>query len=344
MIRVIINGLGGIGQKIARNIIDKKSLEIIGAVTARSEDLGRDLGDVLGTDQKLDIEVKPSLNDILDRHKADVVMDATFSFVENIKEFLFTSVKAGCNFISVCEELAYPWGNAPGLCHEIDELAKANSVTVLGTGINPGFFGDLIPLTFTAPCKIVNSISFVRTTNAAGLGPSALDPFAIGRPVQEFERRLEKGTLKGFTGHRECIMEIADTLAWRISDIKRTIEPQVTKCNRRGPFFTIESGQVCGVKQKTVAIRDNGETVISLILRVVFQPDEPSVAEDAQLGYKAGNFITIDGEPGLEVEIQGLSDAAGVTAIHAVNSVPYVVSARPGFLSPRDFPPFTPGE
>ena len=342
MIRTIINGLGGVGQKIARNIIDKKSLEIIGAVTARSEDLGRDLGDVLGTNQKLGIEVTSSLDDLLDRHKADAVIDATFSNVENIKEFLFTSVKAGCNFISVCEELSYPWGNAPGLCHEIDELAKAHSVTVLGTGINPGFFGDLIPLAFTAPCKKVNAISFIRTTNASGLGPSALDPFAIGKSVQEFESRLEKGTLKGFTGHRECIMEIADTLVWRISDIRRTIEPQVTTCNRQGPFFKIESGQVCGVKQETVAINDNGENVISLVLRVVFQSDETSIAEDSQLGYKAGNFINIDGEPGLEVEIQGLSDAAGVTAIITVNSVPYVVNARPGFLSPRDFPPFTP--
>ncbi len=342
MIRVIVHGLGGIGQRIARNIAHKRHLEIVGAVTARPEDLGRDLGDVLAVDRKLGVEVAASLGEVLAKHEADVVVDATFSWVENIKEFLFASVRAGSNFISVCEELAYPWGNDPALCHAIDELAKAHSVTVLGTGINPGFFGDLIPLAFTAPCRAVNRISFVRTTNAAGLGPSALDPFAIGKPVEEFRRRLEEGSLKGFTGHRECIMEIADTLGWSISDIQRTIEPQVTTCDRRGPFFTISAGQVCGVKQETVGVNEDGEVVVSLTLRVVFQPDDLSVAEDAELGYKTGNFIAIDGEPGLEVEVQGLGDAADVTANHAVNSIPYVVNARPGFLSPRDFPPFVP--
>jgi 4-hydroxy-tetrahydrodipicolinate reductase len=342
MIRVIMHGLGGIGQRIARNALDRKSLEIVGATTARPEDLGKDLGDLLGMDKNLGVEVTPSLTALLEKQNADLVMDATFSWVEDIKTFLFESVRAGCNFISVCEELAYPWGNDPQLCHQIDEQAKAHSVTVLGTGINPGFFGDLIPLAFTAACKTVNQITFIRTTDAAGLGPSALDPFAIGKPLQEFETRLNAGKLKGFTGHRECIMEIADTLGWRISDIQRTIEPQVTECDRRGPFFRIEPGMVCGVNQKTVGIGENGEVLIALTLRVVFQPDEPSVAEDAAKGYKTGNFITIEGDPGLEVEVQGLSDAAGVTAIHTVNAIPYVINARPGFLSPRDFPPFVP--
>ena len=91
-----------------------------------------------------------------------------------------------------------------------------------------------------------------------------------------------------------------------------------------------------------VGIGENGEILIAMTLRVVFQPDEASIAEDTARGYKTGNFITIEGDPGLEVEVQGLSDAAGVTAIHTVNAIPYVVNARPGFLSPRDFPPFVP--
>ena len=342
MIRVIIHGLGGIGQRIARNALGKKSLEIIGAVTARPQDLGKDLGDLLGMDSTLGVKVTPSLKELLKKQKADVVMDATYSWVAEIKTFLFESVQDGCNFISVCEELAYPWGNSPQLCHEIDDQAKAQSVTVMGTGINPGFFGDLIPLAFTAACKTVDRITFIRTTDAAGLGPSALDPFAIGKPLQEFETRLDGGKLKGFTGHRECILEIADTLGWRISNIQRTIEPQVTECDRRGPFFRIKPAMVCGVKQETVGIGENGEVLISLTLRVVFQPDRTSIAEDAARGYKPGNFITIEGDPGLKVEVQGLSDAAGATAIHTVNAIPYVVQARPGFLSPRDFPPFVP--
>jgi len=44
------------------------------------------------------------------------------------------------------------------------------------------------------------------------------------------------------------------------------------------------------------------------------------------------------------VEINGLSDAVLVTAAQAVNTIPHVVQARPGWLSPKDLPPFGPIE
>lgn len=342
MIRVVLHGLGGVGQKIAKLVIEKPFLECVGAVTASSEDWGKDLGELLGLGKKLGIEVGSSLSEIIEATKADVVLDATKSLVPDIQDYIFTSIRAGLNFVSVCEELAYPWVDSPQIAKEIDELAKGYSITVFGTGINPGFIGDLVPLMFTAPCKKVNRIITNRTTNAAGLGASALGPFAIGESEEEFKKRLAEGTLKGFTGHREIISELADALGWKIVNIERKVEPQVSRIQRQGKFFTIEAGKVCGVKTETSGFRDDGEMVITLTLMVVFQPTEEASKEDAKLGFKAGDFITIDGDPKLSIEVKGFSDAAQLTANHAVNSIPYVIQARPGLLSPKDFPPFAP--
>lgn len=342
MIRVILHGLGGVGQKIAKLVVEKPFLECVGAVTANSEDWGKDLGELLGLGKKLGIEVSSSLSEKIEATKADAVLDATKSLVKDIQDYIFTSIRAGLNFVSVCEELAYPWVDSPQIAKEIDELAKGYSVTVFGTGINPGFIGDLVPLMFTAPCKNVNRIISNRTTNAAGLGASAVGPFAIGESEEEFKKRLAEGTLKGFTGHREIIRELADALGWKIANIERKVEPQVSTIQRRGQFFTIESGKVCGVKTETSGFRDDGEMVITLTLMVVFQPTEEASKEDAKLGFKAGDFITIDGDPKLAIEVKGFSDAAQLTANHAVNSIPYVIHARPGLLSPKDFPPFAP--
>jgi len=137
-------------------------------------------------------------------------------------------------------------------------------------------------------------------------------------------------------------MELADALGWRIAKIERKVEPQISKILRQGKFFTIESGKVCGVKTETSGFRDDGEKVITLTLMVVFQPDAGSAEEDVKLGLRAGDFITIEGDPTLEIEVKGFSDAAQFTANHAVNSIPYVMHARPGLLSPKDFPPFAP--
>jgi len=342
MIKVILHGLGGVGQRIARLVLEKPFLECVGAITAQSEDWGKDLGELLGVGKNLGIEVTSSLAELIDRVKADVVLDATRSLVVDIKDYIFTSVRAGLHFISVCEELAYPWADSPKLAHEINELAKGYAVAVFGTGINPGFIGDLVPLMFTAPCRNVSRIITNRTTNAAGLGASALAPFAIGESEMEFKNRLKAGRLKGFTGHREVIMELADALGWRIAEIKREVAPQVSEILRQGKFFTIEPDKVCGVKTETAGFRDDGKKAITLTLMVVFQPDAVSAEEDAKLGLRTGDFITIEGDPTLEIEVKGFSDAAQFTANHAVNSIPYVIHAKPGLLSPKDFAPFAP--
>ncbi|MBI5441653.1 MAG: hypothetical protein HY900_10660 [Deltaproteobacteria bacterium] len=341
MTRVIVNGFGAIGQKIARQLLNKQGVECVGVTTARQQDWGKDVGELLGLDA-VGVKVRRSLLELLRVTKADAVFDATRSFVQDIREYVLASVRAGADFISTCEELAYPWREHPTLAQEFDELAKSHSVTVLGTGINPGFIGDWLPLVFSAPCREVRRITSVRTTNAVGLGASALEPFAIGKPLDEFQRRLAADSLKGFTGHREEIAEVAAALGWKISRIDRVIEPRTSGIDREGPFFRIPRGTVCGVRTKTSGYEETGEELITLTLNVTFQPTAEAVKEDVELGIKTGDFLTIDGDPRLELELRGLSDAASVTANHAVNALPYVLVARPGLLSPKDFPPFVP--
>ena len=58
-------------------------------------------------------------------------------------------VTGGADVISIAEEMAYPSYRSPRLAARIHELAVAHGVTVLGTGINPGFVLDLLIITLT---------------------------------------------------------------------------------------------------------------------------------------------------------------------------------------------------
>ena len=51
--------------------------------------------------------------------------------------------------MSSCEELSYPFVSSPVAAERIDKAAKENGVTVLGTGINPGFLMDTLPIVLT---------------------------------------------------------------------------------------------------------------------------------------------------------------------------------------------------
>ena len=79
-------------------------------------------------------------------------------------------------------------------------------------------------------------------------------------------------------------------------------------------------------------------------ITMLFAPTTEAKKEDAENGLKQGDFLVIEGEPNIEVNVSGLDRAVSMTGARLVNSLPFVVQARPGLLSQKDFPPFAPVE
>ncbi|MDQ7863380.1 hypothetical protein RCO48_27165 [Peribacillus frigoritolerans] len=50
--------------------------------------------------------------------------------------------------VSTCEQLSFPWHRYPLLSKEIDDYAKAKGLSVIGTGINPGYIMDTMAISF----------------------------------------------------------------------------------------------------------------------------------------------------------------------------------------------------
>ena len=80
-------------------------------------------------------------------------------------------LSAGINCISIAEEMADAEAQSPELAAEIDALAKKNGVSVLGTGVNPGFVLDLLVVTLTAGCHSVERIEASRVNDLSPYGP-----------------------------------------------------------------------------------------------------------------------------------------------------------------------------
>jgi len=344
MIRVILNGLGAVGQDAGRLILEKPYLECVGAVDIDPAKAGKDLGDILGVGRKLGIKVSASLDAVVAQGGADIVLDSTHSFMKDTQDLIFTSVRGGLNFVSSCEELGYPAAENPGLAHEIDELAKSHSVTVLGTGTNPGFIQDLVPLVFLGCCSKVKSITARRLNECSALGAATLRQFAIGATREDFDRQVADGSLISHVGHPHSMMMIADALGWKITDTRRTLRGWVSGTRRQGAFFTVEPGRICNVETVTTGYRDSGEKVMTFSITMLFAPTAEAKKEDAENGLKQGDFLVIEGEPNIEVNMSGLDRAVSMTGARLVNSLPFVVQARPGLLSQKDFPPFAPVE
>lgn len=166
-VKVVLYGVGAVGSLIAKFLLEKKGVEIVGAVDIAKDKVGKDLGEVLGLERKLGVKVSNDVDAVLAKTKADIAIHTTSSFLKDTYSQIASIVKNGVKVISTCEELSYPYSTEPELAKKLDTLAKKHNVTVLGTGINPGFLMDTLVITLSAVCEKIDKIEATRVMNAA---------------------------------------------------------------------------------------------------------------------------------------------------------------------------------
>ena len=159
-------GLGPIGAAVARQIVSRKGLQIVGAVDIDRAKIGLDLGEVIGLGRKLKIRITNDVNGAIKSGKPDVAVLCTSSSLKKVMPQIEGVLKKKVAIVSTTEELSYPVGKNRALAKKIDALAKKAKVAVVGTGVNPGFAMDALPITLTGICERVDSIRVDRIQDA----------------------------------------------------------------------------------------------------------------------------------------------------------------------------------
>ena len=224
-IKVIVWGLGSMGKGVAEMLLNKKGVEISGAVV-RGDKIGKSMYDFLDMErgEREDL-LTGSFEDVVKEGSADIAVIATDSFTKDNFDKIKYCLERKINVVSTAEEMAYAKAQEPDLAKELDRIAKENGVTVLGTGINPGLIMDLLVILLSGACIDVESIKAERINNLSPFGPAVMSGQGVGLSVDEFNKRVEEDTLAGHVGFPETITMIADALGWELSDdIKLTRE------------------------------------------------------------------------------------------------------------------------
>jgi 2,4-diaminopentanoate dehydrogenase len=146
-LRVLQFGLGPIGLATARHVLEKVDtgqVSLVGAVDAATDKAGRDIGELLGLPEQSGVRVHASIDEGLLHAQPDVVLHTTSSFLPRVVDEIEACVRAGAHVVSSTEELAYPHYRHPDLARRIDALAREHAVSVIGTGVNPGYAMDTL--------------------------------------------------------------------------------------------------------------------------------------------------------------------------------------------------------
>ncbi len=325
--RVIIFGCGVMGRKTAQALVDKSSFEIVGAVDIDPELFGKDLGEIFDPPRTLGILIERKPDVLLSSVKADAVVLTTTSHLESVAPQIIQCLEAGLNVVSTCEELSFPWKRHPELTQKLDNLAKKQGVTVVGTGINPGFLMDLLPLVLTAPCLKVQSVKVKRMMNSA----KRREPFQVkvgtGLTQEEFKEKIENKIITGHVGLLESINMIASGLGWELDEaVELPPEPVIDEKEITTALGEVQPGDVIGLGSVAFG-KKGGKEVITLEFCANAAVDEEY------------DEIIIDGEPKIHQKIIGGVHGDIGTVAATINTIPRAVEAPPGIVVMKDLPP-----
>ena len=329
VIRVLVLGTGQMGSGIARLVLEKEGLQLIGAYGRRVERAGMDIGRAIGLDHNIGIPLSVELSSLIEQTQPHVAIQATCSRIDDAREEITTLITHGVNVISIAEEMAYPSANYPSLAKEWHQLAIKHDVSVLGTGINPGFVLDLLVITLSGVCSEVQSITAKRVNDLSPYGPTVLTSQGVGLTPEAFEKGLKEGTVVGHIGFVESLHMIAAALGWEIDQIEQIREPIISQIKREKPFVTIEPGQVAGCLH-TASAYWKGKPVITLI--------HPQQIDPHIDGLETGDTIEITGIPNIQFKGRPEIPGGQGTAALAVNMIPRVLNATAGLYSMVDLP------
>jgi hypothetical protein len=323
-IRVLHIGLGPIGAAVVGQVATRPGFKAVGAIDIDAVKLGRDLGEVVGLGRKLRVKVSDDLRAVVKATRPDVAVLCTSSSLKKVWPQIEAVLRLKLPIVSTTEELAYPWWNQKALSKRIDAAARKAKVAVVGTGVNPGFTMDALPITLTGVCQDVTAITVNRIQDARSRRLPFQQKIGCGLTTQEFQTRVDAGTVR-HVGLTESIAMIAGAMGWKLDKVTDQIKPVVSKEGISSPHLTVQPGLVCGLIQDGAGYV-GGKPIITLHM-------------EAYLGApESYDSVDVEGTPRLSMKIAGGVHGDVATASITVNSIPKVLEAAPGLHTMRTLP------
>jgi 4-hydroxy-tetrahydrodipicolinate reductase len=321
-------GLGAIGREVVRLVVQRADLQLVAACDIDPDLVGASLGVVLGEETANTVTVTERLTNVSPSSGSDlIVTHTTSSSLARCLPELLSAVAAGAHVVSSCEELSYPWLQAPEAAATLDHAARTAGVSVVGTGVNPGFAMDYLPVVLSGAARQVESVRVHRVQDAGQRREPLQAKVGAGISAAEFERRVAGRTI-GHVGLTESAQAVAAALGWAVDwgldwDLgsnlatTETIEPVLAETAVPSVFGVIEPGQVTGIDQVAVVTVDDVERVrLRLSMAVGIGPSRDD--------------IWLTGDPDLHLSVPRGLHGDVATAAAVVNTIGSIRHAEPG--------------
>ena len=333
--RVIQWMTGDVGQVAIRHFADSPVFDLIAVVVHTKEKVGRDAGDIarigpIGVTATDDIDAIMALNaDCV--FYTPVIMD-----VDTVCRLL----RSGKNVVTT-SGFFHPSEDFRDSGDQIRAACDDGGTSFHGGGIHPGFAGDILPLTLTRVMSRVDTIHVYEVVNVLTDAPlDHIDWMGFGKDKDTF---LTEPTILGLgvPFFAQSMYMIADGLGVTIDEITAELEAATAAHDIPHDEGVIAEGTVAGQRHEWTAWVDGHPLIVFHAIYVTAGPEQLDPPWDwGETRYE----IVIDGDPPTELVLKGVRQADGSmvhpgynwTAMGAINAIPAVCDAEPGWLNHLD--------
>jgi len=334
-IKVVQYGTGKMSKYSMRYVLEHGA-EIVGAIDVNPDIIGKDIGEIIGCDEKgIKITHADKAEELLKSIKPDICIVTTMSLLSDVEDALMLCAELGINAITTCEEAFFPGNSNPILTHRLDEMAKKNNCTITGSGYQDIYWGQLISSIAGSTHKITK-IKGSSSYNVEDYGIALAKAHGAGLSMEEFDKEVASSDRISEEERLKIIErgEFAPSYMWNVNGwlakkLDLTIISQTQKCVPQTygkDLFSstlnmnIKAGNATGMSAVVTSETKEGITIETECIGKVYATDEFDK-----------NEWTVYGEPDTTIVVSRPATVE-LTCASIVNRIPDVINSEPGYV------------
>ena len=334
-IKVVQYGAGKMSVYTMRYVYEKGA-EIVGAVDTNPDVIGKDIGEIIGSENKgVKVVSLEEAENMMKETNPDIAIVTTMSLFSDVEESLMLCAKLGINAITTCEEAFYPMNSNPVATKKVDELAKQNGCTITGSGYQDIYWGQLIS-SIAGSTHQITKIKGSSSYNVEDYGIALAKAHGAGLTLEEFDSqvasvdRISDEERKSMIDKGEYLPSYMwNVNGWLCDKLGLTVKSQTQKTVPQTHSediysstlgMTVKAGDATGMSAVVTTETEEGITIESECIGKVYSKDDFDK-----------NEWTIIGEPETTLVINKPATVE-LTCASIVNRIPDVINSKPGYV------------
>ncbi len=334
--RVVQWMTGDVGRVGIRHLTANPVFDLVGVLVHSADKVGKDAGEIAG--------IAPIGLTATDDIDAITALDADCVFYTPVimdVDTVCRLLRSGKNVVTTAG-FFHPSPDFRAPAEQIRAACADGGTSFHGGGIHPGYAGDILPLTLARVMSRIDTIQVFEVVDVIKDAPlDHIDWMGFGRDKDKF---LSEPTILGLglPFFAQSMYMIADGLGVTIDEITAA-EIDVATAVDDIPHAegAIPKGTVAAQRHEWTAWVDGKPLIVFHAIYLTAGPDRLNPAWDwGETRYE----IVIDGDPPTELTLKGIRLADGSmahpgyewTAMSAINAIPDVCDAPPGWVNHHD--------